>query len=91
MATLMSGQHDKNLDFAALCSLLLKLGFSQRIRGSHHIFARDGVAEIVNLQPATGGNAKPYQIKQVRELLRKYDFALTPAPELRIIPSNPPE
>jgi hypothetical protein len=60
VASLLSGQSDKTLDFTALCGLLLKLGFSQRIKGSHHIFAKEGVEEIINLQPASGGTAKPY-------------------------------
>ena len=29
-----------------------------------HIFTREGVEEIVNVQPK-GGNAKPYQVRQV--------------------------
>jgi len=54
-----------------LCSLLDHLGFQVRIRGSHHIFSKDGIAEIINLQPAKA-KVKPYQVKQVRNLLRKY-------------------
>ena len=42
-------------------------------RGSHCIFFRDGVEEIVNIQPR-GGQAKPYQVRQVRDLLLKYQF-----------------
>jgi hypothetical protein len=45
-----------------------------RVRGSHHIFARDGVAEILNLQPK-GPNSKPYQVKQVRNVIVKYKLA----------------
>ncbi|MET4106083.1 type II toxin-antitoxin system HicA family toxin [Hymenobacter sp. UYP22] len=90
VATLLSGYSDKTLDFTALCGLLLKIGFSQRIRGSHHIFTKEGVEEIINLQPTSGGVAKPYQVKQVRELLQKYDFTLTPAPGLRVISQTLP-
>ncbi|UYZ63933.1 type II toxin-antitoxin system HicA family toxin [Hymenobacter weizhouensis] len=89
VAVLLSGTADKNIDFAALCSLLLKLDFSQRIKGSHHIFARAGVEEIINLQPGEAGKAKPYQVKQVRELLIKYQLTLTPAPALRSIRDTP--
>lgn len=66
---LLSGQHDHTIDFAALCTLLVSLGFEQRIRGSHHIFGRTGIPDILNLQPGTGSAAKPYQVKQVRMLL----------------------
>jgi predicted RNA binding protein YcfA (HicA-like mRNA interferase family) len=54
--------------------LLVDLGFRERIRGSHHIFTRDGVNEIVNLQPK-GAQAKPYQVKQVRDIIIRYGLA----------------
>ncbi len=57
--------------FADLCQLLRRLGFEERMRGSHHIFTRDDIAEILNLQPS-GSNAKPYQVKQVRGVILKY-------------------
>jgi hypothetical protein len=41
------------------------------IRGSHHIYSRAGVAEILNLQPK-GSKAKSYQVKQVRDVILKY-------------------
>jgi len=40
-------------------------------KGSHRIYYTDGVVEIINVQPRDG-KAKPYQLKQVRELLLKY-------------------
>lgn len=55
-------------------SIAPALGFEMRVRGSHHIFARDGVAEILNLQPK-GSNSKPYQVKQVRNVIVKYKLA----------------
>jgi predicted RNA binding protein YcfA (HicA-like mRNA interferase family) len=51
--------------------LLLRLGFDERIRGSHHIFTKEGVEEILNLQPK-GRQAKPYQVRQVRRIVLKY-------------------
>jgi hypothetical protein len=71
LAKLLWGASDKNIPFRGLCQLLLALGFEQRIRGSHHIFARDGVEEILNLQPK-GTKAKAYQVKQVRDVILKY-------------------
>lgn len=91
VAALLSAQTDKNIDFDALCGLLIKLGFSQRIKGSHHIFARSGVEEIINLQSSSEGRAKPYQVKQVRELLQKYDLTLEPVPQLRVTIEKPVE
>jgi predicted RNA binding protein YcfA (HicA-like mRNA interferase family) len=68
---ILAGGSDGNVEFAELCKLLARLGFVERVKGGHHIFTRDGVAEIVNLQPK-GNKAKPYQVKQVRSILVKY-------------------
>ena len=51
-----------------------RLGFVERIRGSHHIFTHDKVEEILNLQ-TLGSLAKPYQVKQVRKVLVEYKLA----------------
>lgn len=48
-----------------------RLGFMERVRGSHHIFNLDGVDEILNIQPR-GSMAKPYQVKQVRGVIIRY-------------------
>ena len=71
---LLSGNGDKNFSFADLVRILETFGFSNRIKGGHHIFYEDGVPEIINLQEGESGKAKPYQVKQVRELLIKYRF-----------------
>jgi hypothetical protein len=68
---LMSGGADADIDFGALCSLLKRPGFAERIRGDQHIFTKDGVEEILNLQPK-GSQAKIYQVRQVRNIIRKY-------------------
>jgi len=47
------------------------MGFDERIRGDHHIFTRAGIDEIINLQPI-GSKAKPYQIKQIRNIFLAY-------------------
>ena len=47
------------------------MGFEEWVRGSHHIFTKDGVEEILNLQ-AKKGRAKPYQVKQVRRVIVKH-------------------
>lgn len=68
---IVSGASDANIAFADLRSLLLHFGFNERIRGDHHIFTKHGVEEILNLQPK-GSKAKPYQVKQVRNVLIRY-------------------
>ena len=64
---------DANVPFGTLCSLLKRLGFDERLKGDHHIFTREGVEEILNLQPKRGV-AKPYQVKQVRLVILRYDL-----------------
>lgn len=68
---ILRGASDANISFDGLCHLLRVLGFDMRIRGSHHIFSKAEVEEILNLQPR-GAHAKPYQVKQVRQVLVKY-------------------
>jgi hypothetical protein len=70
----LRGTSDANISFSDLCSLLNRLGFAERIRGDHHIFTRDDVEEILNLQPKRA-KAKPYQVKQVRAVLHRYRLA----------------
>jgi hypothetical protein len=70
----LRGTADANIRFADLRALLLQLGFAERIKGSHHIFAREGISEILNLQPLKS-MSKPYQVKQVRKVLTQYKLA----------------
>ena len=74
LAKLMLGASDANFSFSDLCQILQVLGFEVRIKGSHHIFSKEGVAEILNLQPqkADKSKAKAYQVKQVRAIILKY-------------------
>ncbi len=67
----LRGASDTDILFSELCRLLRNLGFDERIRGSHHIFIKDGIEEILNLQPR-GSKAKPYQVKQMRNVILKY-------------------
>jgi predicted RNA binding protein YcfA (HicA-like mRNA interferase family) len=67
------GRSDANIGFDELRGLLLKLGFEERTRGSHHVFRRDGIEERINLQ-RDGSNAKPYQVRQVRAVLVRHNL-----------------
>jgi predicted RNA binding protein YcfA (HicA-like mRNA interferase family) len=71
---MLSGRSDAAIEFEELRRLLLRLGFSERVRGSHHIFTKDGIQEILNLQPR-GRQAKPYQVRQVRGVILKHRLA----------------
>jgi hypothetical protein len=68
----LSGLSDTNIQFDDLKKLIQGFSFDCRIKGNHHIFTRKGIVEIINLQPLRGGKAKPYQVKQVRNLILKY-------------------
>jgi hypothetical protein len=69
------GDADANIRFKDLCQLLLKLGFEEHTRGSHHIFTRLNVEELINLQE-DGAKAKVYQVRQVRALILSYELEL---------------
>ncbi len=74
LVQVLSGTADASVSFDGLRGLLRRFGFDERIRGSHHIFTKTGVEEILNLQPK-GRNAKAYQVKQVRAVIVKYRLA----------------
>ena len=72
LVKLLFGTADKNFNFDDLVKILLSLDFQMRTTGgSHHIFSKKGIPDIINLQPM-GNKAKPYQVKQVRELIVKH-------------------
>ena len=74
LSDILSGRSDANIGFSDLCYILERAGFARRPgKGSHTIFHMETVAEIVNIQPL-GSKAKAYQVKQVRDLILKYQL-----------------
>ena len=71
LLSILSGRQDKNILFTDLCSVLEWLGFKRRVRGDHFIYTKDQVEEIINIQSA-GNKAKPYQVRQIRDMILKY-------------------
>lgn len=71
LIAVLSGRRDSNIAFSDLQKLLELLGFSVRVKGDHFIYWQDGIEEILNIQP-DGNKAKPYQVKQVRNIILKY-------------------
>ena len=71
LAQITDGRSDANIAFEDLCNLLLHFGFDMRTRGSHHVFRKAGILEKINLQ-RDGNKAKPYQVRQVRDIILKY-------------------
>ena len=74
---ILSGASDASIPFEPLRGLLFWLGFEERIRGSHHIFTRADIPEILNLQPK-GTSAKAYQVKQVRNVIIAHGLGVDP-------------
>jgi hypothetical protein len=72
---ILRGDADANIPFRDIRQLLVKLGFEEHIRGSHHIFTKLNVEELINLQE-DGAKAKVYQVRQVRTLISKYELEL---------------
>jgi hypothetical protein len=69
-----------NVGFDDLIRLLQALGFNEvGGRGSHRVFVRAGVTEILSLQQVRG-QAKPYQVRQVVALIRQYNLDLEGEP-----------
>ena len=68
---MLEGASDSNIRFDELRRLLFGLGFSERIRGSHHIYRKQEVDERIDLQPRRG-MAKDYQVRQLRAIFFKY-------------------
>ena len=73
LLSILSGTRDKKLLFSDLRVVLDRLGFQCRIKGDHFIYTKAGIEEIINIQP-TGNMAKPYQVKQVRGIILKYQL-----------------
>lgn len=66
----------RNIRFADMVGLVEAFGFRlSRVQGSHHIFVRDGVVELINLQEVRG-EAKPYQIQQFLKIVERYNLRL---------------
>ncbi|MFN8628558.1 MAG: type II toxin-antitoxin system HicA family toxin [Candidatus Binatia bacterium] len=71
LARILRGTSDANIAFNDLRQLLRRLGFEERIRGSHHMFRKAGVEEKINLQ-REGSKAKVYQVRQVRATILRH-------------------
>jgi hypothetical protein len=46
----LSRQTDANIRFDDLRNLMIRLGLEERNRGSHPVFIREGVKDLINLQ-----------------------------------------
>ena len=70
----LHGASDANIRFSDLALLMRDLGFEEpRSRKPPHI-TRECIEEILNLQPR-GSMARPYQVRQVRNVIVPYKLA----------------
>jgi hypothetical protein len=66
----------KNVRFSEAVALAEAFGFClDRVNGSHHIFIHPVIPELLNLQN-DNGKAKPYQIKQLLQLVEAHNLQL---------------
>lgn len=78
LARILGGS--RNVAFNDFIKLVEAFGFRLlRVSGSHRIFGRPGVSELINLQDV-GGQAKPYQVNQFLHLVEKYNLPLEEKP-----------
>jgi predicted RNA binding protein YcfA (HicA-like mRNA interferase family) len=72
----LSRGHIQNVSFKDIANLVKGFGFAlARRSGSHHIYSRPDVPEVINLQDVNG-QAKPYQIRQLLKLVERYNLDL---------------
>lgn len=66
----------KNFKFSDALKLAEIHGFElSRVRGSHHIFKHEELDNLVNLQERNG-EAKPYQLKQILDLIEDHNLKI---------------
>lgn len=64
----------KKIRFARVCQIAEAFGFQTRMgTGSHRVYYRDGVREILNFQNE-GGWAKAYQVRQFIKIIENYNL-----------------
>ena len=65
-----------NVSFADARNLVEGFGFKlARTSGSHHIFIHQDIPQQINIQNS-GGQAKPYQLRQLVRLIEMYNMIL---------------
>ncbi|VUT26531.1 MAG: hypothetical protein MASP_01558 [Candidatus Methanolliviera sp. GoM_asphalt] len=67
-------ENPKNVRFEELCTAAELFGFKFRGgKGSHRIFVKEGVREMLNFQNVKG-KVKSYQVKQFIEIIERYNL-----------------
>jgi len=72
------GRHDTSVSFKELATLVRSLGLSERNGTNHrHIFTGTSAQNqpiFINIQPAKNGEAKRYQVEQVRNIIKSLNL-----------------
>lgn len=64
--------NQKNVKFEEFLLVLEFFEFyCDRINGSHHIYKKDGINELINIQNVNG-EVKSYQVRQFLSIIDKY-------------------
>ena len=67
-----SGKSDYNINYTDFQTLIINLGFDfKRQDGSHIIYRHNEYKINMNIQ-SDGGKAKAYQVRQLRNFIKKY-------------------
>ena len=67
-------ENPKNIRFEELCNAAELFGFKFRGgKGSHKIFVREGIREMLNFQNVKG-KVKPYQVRQFINIIEQYNL-----------------
>lgn len=65
-------RNPRNVRFESFCQAAGLFGFRFRGgKGSHRVYVKGGVREMLNLQ-SVKGMAKPYQVKQFLKVVERY-------------------
>lgn len=72
----LAGKNPAGIRFLDLCKLAEAFGFVfQHQKGSHRVYAQDGIRQIMNFQN-DHGMAKAYQVKQLMSCINKHRLTL---------------
>ena len=71
----VSGNSDANIRFASFKNLILTLGFVFKSqKGSRAGYYHPVVHVRISIQPTKDGKAKPYQVKQLRDIIKSHNL-----------------
>lgn len=69
--------NQRNVRFQDFCTLMTYFGFRlNRVRGSHHLYQRTDIGDVMNVQPTKDNLAKAYQVRQFLTLVEKHRLQL---------------